>query len=436
MTFSAEKGTCLRAKFHFVPETVLRSIMRVPKTEFPMRHSLLSPEIKGIFNRNFNVVTAVNFCVMLAYYQILVTTTLFVQERFDAPLSIAGTCSGIMVIGCLMGRFLTGNLLSTLGGRRVLTGGAVLYALMALLNPLVPTLTLFLAQRLVAGFAMGVIGTATGTIMAYSLPVTVQGLGVSFFSLSTALALALGPCLGISVVHVLGYSALNGDLIALTLLSLAIALTLATPPHVKSVCRSLFKLKNYIDVRVLPFASVTLIMTMGYGSITAYLATLAAERSLETAASVFFLISALCTITTRPLTGRLFDRYGENLVIYPAILCTALALTLLAVAKSSWLLLIAGVFQGLGFGNFQSAGQAIALRLVKKYRFPQATSTFFIFFDLGIGISPYIFGEIALKSDFGVMYLCLAALTALSLLLYYAVHGKNHPLRRSLRRHG
>ena len=99
------------------------------------------------------------------------------------------------------------------------------------------------------------------------------------------------------------------------------------------------------------------------------------------------------------------------------------------------MLLLAGVFQGLGFGNFQSAGQALAIKLVAKPRIAQATSTFFIAFDLGMGLSPYIFGFIGIAFGFTVMLLTLSACTALGLVVYYLVHGRSHPLKRPLFKH-
>ena len=83
--------------------------------------------IKSIFNRNFNVVTLVNFIVMIAYYQIFVTSAFYAQEHFDVSLSTAGSTAGIMVIGCLIGRFFTGNLLSRFGCKSVLIVGTLLY---------------------------------------------------------------------------------------------------------------------------------------------------------------------------------------------------------------------------------------------------------------------------------------------------------------------
>ena len=68
--------------------------------------------LKAIFNRNFNVVAVVNLLIMTAYYMIFVTGTLYVRDAYGVSLSVAGFSSGIMVIGCLAGRFIAGSLLS------------------------------------------------------------------------------------------------------------------------------------------------------------------------------------------------------------------------------------------------------------------------------------------------------------------------------------
>ena len=84
--------------------------------------------LKAIFNRNFNVVAVINLLVMTAYYMIFVTGTLYVRESYGASLSVAGFSSGIMVIGCLSGRFVAGSLLSLFGCRSILLAGLLLYA--------------------------------------------------------------------------------------------------------------------------------------------------------------------------------------------------------------------------------------------------------------------------------------------------------------------
>ena len=97
---------------------------------------------------------------------------------------------------------------------------------------------------------------------------------------------------------------------------------------------------------------------------------------------------------------------------------------MMAHASSSWVLLAAGLILGMGFGNFQSAGQAVSLSLVSKSRFAQATTTFFIFFDMGIGLGPYIFGFLVPSVGYGGMYQALAFTVLAALGLYYMLHGR------------
>ena len=69
-------------------------------------------------------------------------------------------------------------------------------------------------------------------------------------------------------------------------------------------------------------------------------------------------------------------------------------------------------------------GQAVSLSLVSRSRFAQATTTFFIFFDMGIGLGPYIFGFLVPSVGYGGMYQALAFTVLAALGLYYMLHGR------------
>ena len=143
--------------------------------------------LRSIFNRNFNVVACINLLVMTAYYLMFVTSTAYARATYGASLSSAGLTAGIMVIGCLIGRFLTGNLLSLCGCRAILFAGLLLYSASIAAFFWVPNLALLFVQRLCMGMGVGIMGTATGTIVAYVVPHQHHGLGISLFSMSTAL---------------------------------------------------------------------------------------------------------------------------------------------------------------------------------------------------------------------------------------------------------
>ncbi|WP_337770963.1 MFS transporter, partial [Desulfovibrio piger] len=138
--------------------------------------------LRSIFNRNFNVVACINLLVMTAYYLMFVTSTAYAQATYGASLSSAGLTAGIMVIGCLIGRFLTGNLLSLFGFRIILFAGLLLYSASIAAFFWVPSLALLFVQRLCMGLGVGIMGTATGTIVAYVVPHQHHGLGISLFS--------------------------------------------------------------------------------------------------------------------------------------------------------------------------------------------------------------------------------------------------------------
>lgn len=380
--------------------------------------------LRAIFNRNFTVVAIINLIVMTAYYLLFITSTAYAQQLYAVGLSTAGFTAGIMVIGCLVGRFLTGNLLSLLGCRGILFMGLLLYSVSIAASFLVDSLSMLFIQRLFVGIGVGIIGTATGTIVAYVVPQHYHGLGISLFSMSTALALALGPFLGITISRYLSYTILIQVCLGLGLVCLVVFCGLHGLPQMRHRQRPVFALNSYIDPRVVRFSLVALITCLSYGCVQAFMTSFAAERGLSGPASIFFLVYALAALGTRPLTGRLFDLHSENIIFYPALLLTALSLLLLSYAHSTELLLLSGLILGMGFGNFQSAGQAVSLSLVSKSRFAQATTTFFIFFDLGLGLGPYLFGFLVPIVGYSGMYQTLAGVVLCALIIYYLLHGR------------
>lgn len=381
--------------------------------------------LKKICTRNFNIITLINLLVMSVYYLIFVSSTAYIQQKFQLSLSSAGFTSSIMVIGCLAGRFLSGNLLSFFGGRTMMGFGLLNYILSLFLFFAFDSLTMLYVIRFYTGACVGIISTATGTIIAHVIPAEYRGFGVSIFSMSTALALALGPFLGITLSTVISYNTLIICTAIAAVCCFAVFLALRDLPAVSKKHRELLKLYSYVDPRVMKFSLVALIICFGYGCIQAFMITFAHERNLHEAASFYFLFYAAATLLSRPVTGRLFDMYGENKVLPPIFAITVIAFVILAFSYSSPLLLLSGFILGIGFGNFQSVGQAVSLSMVTPSRFAQATTTFFVFFDFGIGIGPYLFGFLIPPFGYEGLFLALAATTLFSAVLYYFIYGKN-----------
>jgi predicted MFS family arabinose efflux permease len=89
-----------------------------------------------------------------------------------------------------------------------------------------------------------------------------------------------------------------------------------------------------------------------------------------------------------------------------------------------FILLLAGVFLGFGFGTFWSCGQAITIKSSPDHRIGLATSTFYAIAEMGIGIGPFFLGFLVPVIGFCGLYINMAGVVIASMCLYYFVHGR------------
>lgn len=387
---------------------------------------------RALFSRNFIAVASINFFIMTAYYLLFVISTPYAVKHFQASPSMAGLVAGAMVLGILVGRFVTGGVIGRVGFARVLYFGLLVHCISALLYLAADTLPLLLLNRFVGGVGVGCVGTMTGTIVAHIIPAESFGLGISYFSMSTVLALAVGPFLGISLQQSADYTPIFLLCLGLGLVSFCIA------PSLRAVMRSSpsggggneeggsrgFRLKDYIEYSALPISLVLMVAALCYSSIQGFISFYADEIRQVAAASFFFLVYALVSLLTRPISGRMFDARGENSIMYLCPVFLGCSLLLLSTTGSTWGMLLSGALLGLGYGNMLSTGQALVVRRAPRHRFGQTTSTFFIMLDLGMGFGPYCCGLLVPLVGYSGMYKIIAAVAFLTLPMYYFLHGK------------
>lgn len=381
-----------------------------------------------LWGKNFLIVSGINFLIMFIYYMLLVTIGSYVVTEFLASKSLSGLVAGIMVIGCLFGRFITGYFIEIMGCRKVLYIGTILFVITMSFYLIAFNLPLLIIIRFISGIAVGIIGTVTGTVVVYIVPIHRRGEGISYFSLSTILAAAFGPFVGILLIQYVPFTTLFYFGIVVGLICFAIGLFLnihnLNIGNSQPVNKNWFKLSNYIEPKALNIAIVVMIAGMGYAAIQAYISAYAKEINLITAASFFFAVYSIAILISRPFTGRIIDIKGENIIVYPALLILAFGFILLSQAHSALVLLLSGILIGLGFGNFQSTAQTIAVKVSPFHKMGQATSTFFILFDLGVGLGPYLLGLLEPYIGFRGIYFLASIISLFCIVAYYFLHGR------------
>lgn len=97
---------------------------------------------------------------------------------------------------------------------------------------------------------------------------------------------------------------------------------------------------------------------------------------------------------------------------------------LLSQAHSSVIFLIAAVLIGLGYGNFQSVIQTLVIKVTPPHRMGLATSTYFFFLDLGIGVGPFLLGYMIPAFGYRGLYLSSPTLIVVGIFMYYYLYGK------------
>ena len=401
-----------------------------------MQDSSPPHEWTAVFSRNYLVTTGTSFLVMIAYYLLLVISGPYSIETFHVTPSLAGLVAGIMLLGCLLGRFITGRVAKPRRYKLVLFAGIVVYSASIGAYLLAGDLYFLLAVRFMSGVGVGIIGTVTGSMIVYISPPQRLGLAVSIFGASSTVALGLGPFFGIFLKQYLNYQQLFLCCLGFGLLGFLMALTISVPPPTDEkeeakAPASLFKLDEYIAYAPIPIAFVTLLVSTASGNIQAFLSLHAVETGLTASASTFFLVYAILSGGTRPWMGHLFDRKGENVITYPSICAIAAGLAVLALADSLPMLLLAAVLLGFGVGNYQTTAQVVSVRLTASHRRSQAISTHFIFVDLGIGLGPFLLGKLVPMYGYRGLYLACAVLAVVCLPLYFLVHGRKYKRARA-----
>ncbi|MDR1567162.1 MAG: MFS transporter [Streptococcaceae bacterium] len=376
-----------------------------------------------LFNKGFISITIINFIVYLVYYLLMVIIAVIAQDNLHATLGQAGLASGIYIIGTLLARLFVGKKLELVGRKAVLRYGALFYLATTIAYLYIPVIPMLYLVRFLNGFGYGTVSTATNAIVTAYIPKSRHGEGINYYGLSTSLAAAIGPFLGMVLLNLTNFHFII--IFSIVLIVLTTVACFAFPvknielSEMHRATLSKRGLDSFIEKKVIFIASMAFLMGLSYSSVLAFLSSYAKVIHLVEASSFFFVVYALVITATRPLSGQIFDKYGERFVMYPSYMFLTLGLALLSITNAGWMLLISGALIGLGYGTFMSNGQAVCLKTVSdKHRIGIALSTYFIGLDLGLGIGPYILGELRTLLTFQQVYLVAGILPILCILLY------------------
>ncbi|MGG1400842.1 MFS transporter [Bacillus salipaludis] len=280
--------------------------------------------------------------------------------------------------------------------------------------------------RMLHGASFSITSASNLAWIADFIPVKKMGEGMGYFGIGQIIASAFGPAVGISVSSRFGISK-TFMLAAVLFIIASICMNFVSNKNqvsleILTVKKSRIGLKDIIAFEILPLSLIGGLFSMGNGLVSSFLILLGEQRKIS-GVGIYFTVNALLLLFTRPISGKLYDKKGLSIILYPALLFSCMESLLLGHANALWMIIMAAVVKAFGQGTAQPALQAESLRKLGSNKKGLASSTFYIGANIGQGVGPLLVGSIASVFGYNGMF-NFSAMFMLCGILGYAIYNK------------
>lgn len=364
----------------------------------------------------------------------------YLQENYGLAEGSIGAILACYTVSALMVRPFSGYLLDTFARKPLYLIAYAWFTLMFLGYIAGGVLALFVALRVIHGFAFGTVTVAGNTVVVDIMPSERRGEGLGYYGLTNNIAMSAGPMTGLFLHGLLSYELIFtvGLLSCLAGFFLAASVRVPAKPKVE---RPPLSLDRFILTKGIPAGLSLMLLSIPYGATTNFVAMYVREMGLDAEPGFFFVLMAAGMGVSRIFAGKYVDRghvtecihYGFFLVVAAfALLGGCGRLTDWSMAAATAGFYIVPVLQGVGFGIMFPAYNALYINLAPNNRRATATSTYLTSWDVGIGIGMALSGIVAEAYSFEAVYAGGCVLSLVSMLYFdrrVTPHYRKHHLR-------
>lgn len=325
-----------------------------------------------------------------------------------ATMATAGTIVGLMSLAAMFARPFAGLSSDRINKKLIIAVTGAVTGVCMYLYSASKSVEMMAAVRFVHGISFSFSTVALLAFNTMFIPKDKIGEGIGWSVVTTTLATAMGPNLGLWLVDHFGYKACFAAAAVGTIIPnlCFLAVPNRQEPHVPGKSAK-FNVNDFISLQIFPFALLTGLFSCCNGIVNSFLALLGDERGIK-GVGVFFTAYSVILIVTRPITGKLYDQKGIKFIMYPSVALAALSMLLLGKATSTWIVLLAGVLKALGQGTGAPSIQAHCLKKLGRDKAGVVSSTCYMGNDIGNTVGPAIGGLIASRAGYGSMFITIA----------------------------
>ena len=367
-----------------------------------------------LWTRDLVLIILVNLCVFTNHIMSLSTFPFYIQSLGGSE-AVAGICAAAFAFVAVIIRPFVGWWLDN-GVRKVaLVVGLLLLGAAPLGYVFVPVLSMSIAFRMLHGIGLSFSNSTTATVASDVIcrPRFAEGMG--YFGMATALASAIAPALGLSLMEGFGFGTLYA--VAAGIAGLGLVLFAFVRTRKVNVPKKKLDLRTIINRDSLPATATMLVFMLTFGALENFVAIFAAENSLSSG-SIYFIVMSVMLLVVRVTLGKLVDQRGEAIFVYTCNAAMLVAFLLLALVPNTATYILSAALAGYAFGGLEPSLQSMAVHTSTDETRGSANSTFLCGYDIGYGLGGGLAGSLITAMGYSSMWMIVSLACVASVLIY------------------
>lgn len=345
-------------------------------------------EKETIWSAPYVALMTTNFFQSMAAFMTNTTLPLYL-DALGAATSTVGVVVGAFAITALLVRPFAGPAFDSFSRKRLLLVAQTLIGVSLIGYGVAESIPVLFGVRLVHGIGIGCSGPLAMSLVSEFLPVSRLASGISIYALAQSFAQVIGPAVGLWIAEAIGFSNAYFLSAASVIVAMVGVFFVKEPQRERPPYR--LALGRMFAREAVPKAIVLCLFSVSFAGLISYLVLYGSLLGIE-GMGVYFIVYALCLVGTRPLFGKLADRFGSAQVLVVGVMFFAASYLMLWRVRDFAGMIAVAVVGSAGFGACAPLVQSMALASVPVERRGAASNTAFTGMDVGMLLGPVVAG--------------------------------------------
>ena len=350
---------------------------------------------------------------------------------------IIGLISAFSPLAGILFSYPVGLMSDKIGRKKLLIASGVIFLVSPLLYFAISSPAWLIPVRFFHGIATAILGPVVSAMIVKAYSET-KGEKLGYYSSATLVGRAMAPMAGGAIIAY--YAAQGAALMSYKYVYLA-AFLLAIPVFVLILfLRDEGKNNSHIGVhdfiadlkyifgnkQLITTALVEMAIYFAYGAFETYLPLYLTRSNIPaTQIGVIFSAQILAIALSKPLFGKLADKFDKRILILAGSLILGLSIGLIGFFQSVTMAIILGIIFGLGLSFSTVATSTYAAEVTADDKLGSALGALSSIMDVGQTIGPFITGVAITYFSYRIGFLLSLSLAVIAGVIFYAYNGKS-----------